>query len=59
MKVEGTMHYIKYKINGSATLTNSQYDKDGTSIIISLETKTVSNITIELPRTLIDSRWSL
>lgn len=55
MDVQGTDHSVKYRIDGNATVTDSIYSEDSASVIITLDTITSGSLTIELPRTLIDS----
>ena len=55
MEVQETDHSVKYRIDGNATVTDSVYSQDRQSVIITLDAKTSGSLTIELPRTLIDS----
>jgi hypothetical protein len=58
MDVQGTDHSVKYRIDGNATVTDSIYSEDSASVIITLDAITSGSLTIELPRTLIDSGHS-
>ncbi|MEX0596513.1 MAG: hypothetical protein WD512_08420 [Candidatus Paceibacterota bacterium] len=58
MEVQETDHSVKYRIDGNATVTDSIYSKDRQSVIITLDAITSGSLTVELPRTLIDSGHS-
>ncbi|MGI0056214.1 MAG: hypothetical protein ACREAK_02435, partial [Nitrosarchaeum sp.] len=58
MEVQRTDHFVKYGIGGNATVIDSIYSEDSASVIITLDTMTSGSLTIELPRTLIDSGHS-
>jgi hypothetical protein len=58
MQFQETEYFVKYRIDGTATVTTSHYDNNTSSIIITIDTTTASNLTIELPRDLMDSGHS-
>jgi hypothetical protein len=58
MEVSGTDHFVKYEIQGNATVTDITYNKNSSSVIITLDVITSGSITVELPRNLIDSGHS-
>lgn len=58
IEVQATDHSVKYRIDGNATVTDSIFSKDTASVIITLDAITSGSLTIELPRTLIDSGHS-
>mgnify|MGYP001282416649 CR=1 FL=1 len=58
MEVHGTDHFIKYGIQGNAKVTDITYNKDNSSVIITLDVITSGSLTVELPQNIIDSGHS-
>jgi len=47
MEVPGTDHFVKYGIQGNATVTDITYNKNNSSVIITLDVITSGSITVE------------
>jgi predicted secreted protein with PEFG-CTERM motif len=53
--ISGKSYPVNYNIMG-ATITDMSLDKNQTSLVLSLQTTSQGNLTITLPRTLIDAK---
>lgn len=58
MEVQGAEHSVRYSIGENATIVDVIYSKDTASVIIKIESTAADNLTIELPRALLDSGHS-